>query len=116
MRETTHFAFEHPEAGMTGRFFAALEEELHAEADAQVRPLASEVFAKRVAEGSDERFAAFAKRPLPRHHQPRRVAYGGRVTGDRRFGTDAKQRLMDAVKVAQTEVDDGHAGGHDVTP
>src|SRR5690606_17881276 len=95
------------EAGRPRRLVALLEEDLHAEADAEVGAAAVDVLEHDLAEPAAERHRAPLDGPLAGHHEAIGAADLVGIAGDVGPRARALERARDAVEVPHAEIEDG---------
>src|SRR5262249_60396376 len=106
-RAAYHAAGENAETGDRPELLARLEQELHAEADAEERPPACDGMPDRLdqAEGGEVRHAG-AEGADPRQYDRRSIGDAIGIAGDLGGVAEAFERLLHAPQVAHVVVDD----------
>ncbi len=108
-------AADDPQPRRARRLLARLEEDLQAQADAQVRPPRPQVLLHRLAQRPRQRPRAVPEGALTGHHQPVRRTDADRISrhvhlhGNARAARRFQQRALDAPQVAQPGVADRDA-------
>src|SRR5262249_24926749 len=104
--EAHHTPAQEAQARARPLLLTLVEQDLQAQADAEIRPAGQNVGPHGLAEAAGEPAHAIAEGTLARYHQPRGGRHALGIRGQNRHAAGSGQRLLDAAQVAASGVDD----------